>query len=115
MFSIPRPKSHYRTGRNAHLLKDILPIAPAKTPVSMAIDSKNHRLFVGCQNKMLAVLDTDGGKVVATLPIAATWSDDMARLTFELSIDFTPPPIDAVIVYLHIAGTTKLPPPARLH
>jgi YVTN family beta-propeller protein len=48
---------------------DRWPIAPAKTPVSMAIDARNHRLFVGCRSKVLLVLDTDGGKVVATLPI----------------------------------------------
>ena len=32
MFSIPRPKSHYGTGRNSHIQKPNLPIAPAKTP-----------------------------------------------------------------------------------
>jgi YVTN family beta-propeller protein len=44
-------------------------IAPANTPVSMAIDPANHRLFVGCRSKSLLVLDTETGKVVATLPI----------------------------------------------
>lgn len=32
VFSIARPKSHYRTGRNAHLLRDSAPVAPACTP-----------------------------------------------------------------------------------
>jgi DNA-binding beta-propeller fold protein YncE len=45
------------------------PIAPAKTPVSMAIDAANHRLFVGCRSKSLVVMDCDSGKTVATLPI----------------------------------------------
>jgi YVTN family beta-propeller protein len=44
-------------------------IAPANTPVSMAIDAANHRLFVGCRSKSLLVLNTDTGKVIATLPI----------------------------------------------
>lgn len=31
-FTLPRPKGHYRTGRNAHLLRDSAPIAPASKP-----------------------------------------------------------------------------------
>jgi Holliday junction resolvase RusA-like endonuclease len=32
VFSIARPKSHYRTGRFAHLLRDSAPVRPACTP-----------------------------------------------------------------------------------
>lgn len=32
VFTLPRPKSHYRTGRNAHLLKDTAPPRPAGAP-----------------------------------------------------------------------------------
>lgn len=32
VFVMPRPKSHYRTGRNAHLLRDSAPTAPAGKP-----------------------------------------------------------------------------------
>lgn len=32
VFSIGRPKSHYRTGRFAHLLRDDAPLAPNKRP-----------------------------------------------------------------------------------
>ncbi|MDT0472805.1 RusA family crossover junction endodeoxyribonuclease [Streptomyces sp. DSM 41014] len=31
-FFLPRPKSHYRTGRNAHLLKPAAPLYPGKYP-----------------------------------------------------------------------------------
>jgi DNA-binding beta-propeller fold protein YncE len=48
---------------------DRWPTAPAKLPVSMAIDPTNHRLFVGCRSKSLLVLDSETGKTVATLPI----------------------------------------------
>jgi YVTN family beta-propeller protein len=44
-------------------------IAPATAPCSMAIDAAHHRLFVGCRSKSLLVLNTEDGKVVATLPI----------------------------------------------
>jgi DNA-binding beta-propeller fold protein YncE len=45
------------------------PIAPAKTPVSLAIDAKGGRLFVGCRSKALVVLSTGTGKAVASVPI----------------------------------------------
>lgn len=32
VFSFRRPKSHYRTGRNAHLLRDAAPAAPSGRP-----------------------------------------------------------------------------------
>jgi DNA-binding beta-propeller fold protein YncE len=45
------------------------PTAPCKQPVSMAVDTKNHRAFSGCRSGVLAVSDYVAGKVVATLPI----------------------------------------------
>jgi DNA-binding beta-propeller fold protein YncE len=44
---------------------DRFSVAPGKTAVSLAIDTKNHRLFVGCRSKLLVVLDAESGKVVA--------------------------------------------------
>jgi DNA-binding beta-propeller fold protein YncE len=44
-------------------------VAPAKQPVSMAIDVKHHRLFSGCRSGVMAISDYDSGKVVATVPI----------------------------------------------
>jgi len=42
------------------------PLAPCTEPSGLAIDRKNRRLFVGCDNKMMAVVDADSGKVLAT-------------------------------------------------
>ena len=44
-------------------------IAPCQEPSALAFDVKHHRLFAGCHNKMMAVVDSDSGKVVATVPI----------------------------------------------
>jgi DNA-binding beta-propeller fold protein YncE len=44
-------------------------VAPAKDPVSLAIDTKTGRLFVGCRSKEFVVLSAKTGKAVATLPI----------------------------------------------
>ncbi|HZF30483.1 MAG TPA: YncE family protein [Gammaproteobacteria bacterium] len=42
---------------------------PCKQPVSMAIDTRNQRLFSACRSGVLAVSDYRVGKVVTTLPI----------------------------------------------
>ena len=42
------------------------PLAPCQEPSGLAIDLKNHRVFAGCDNKMMAVIDGETGKVVAT-------------------------------------------------
>jgi DNA-binding beta-propeller fold protein YncE len=42
------------------------PLAPCKEPSGLAIDQKNRRLFAGCDNEMMAVVDGDSGKVIAT-------------------------------------------------
>jgi DNA-binding beta-propeller fold protein YncE len=50
-------------------IKSIWPLAPCTGPSGLAIDVKNRRLFVGCDNKMMAVVNADTGKVITTLPI----------------------------------------------
>jgi len=42
------------------------PLAPCQEPSGLAIDRKNRRLFAGCDNKMMAVVDAETGKVIAT-------------------------------------------------
>jgi DNA-binding beta-propeller fold protein YncE len=42
------------------------PMAPCEEPSGLAMDTEHRRLFAGCGNKMMAVIDADSGKVVAT-------------------------------------------------
>jgi hypothetical protein len=35
------------------------------------MDRANHRLFIGCRSRVMAVMNADTGKVVTTLPICA--------------------------------------------
>jgi DNA-binding beta-propeller fold protein YncE len=51
---------------NKLAVKASWPLAPCQEPSGLAIDRKNHRLFAGCDNKMMAVVDTESGKVIAT-------------------------------------------------
>ena len=44
------------------------PLASCKEPSGLAMDTKTRRLFVGCDEKIMAVVNADTGKVIATLP-----------------------------------------------
>ena len=44
-------------------------IAPGEDNSGLAIDTKNHRLFIVCDNKKMVVMNYDTGKIVADLPI----------------------------------------------
>ncbi len=71
---------------NRLAVKAIWPLAPCEEPSGLSIDRKNRRLFVGCDNKMMAVVNADTGKVLTTLPIGegvdATRFDDGTGLAF---------------------------------
>jgi DNA-binding beta-propeller fold protein YncE len=42
------------------------PLAPCESPSGLAMDKEHRRLFAGCHNKVMAVMDADSGKVLAT-------------------------------------------------
>ena len=44
------------------------PLAPCTSPSGIAMDRVNGRLFIACENEMMAVVDATSGKVVATVP-----------------------------------------------
>ncbi len=74
---------------NSRTLKvmHVWPLAPCKGPSGLSMDRTSRRLFVGCDNNMLAVMNADTGKVVATLPIGggvdATRFDPKTKLVFS--------------------------------
>ena len=43
---------------------------PSSRPAALAIDLRRHRLFAGCGNKLMVMLDYDTGKVAGSVPIA---------------------------------------------
>ncbi|MGA7921608.1 MAG: DUF5074 domain-containing protein [Candidatus Acidiferrales bacterium] len=45
------------------------PVAPCESPSSMAFDAQNRRIFIGCRNHFMAVVNADTGKVVSSYPI----------------------------------------------
>jgi len=67
-------------------VKSKWPLAPCESPTGLSMDRKHRRLFVGCDNKMMAVVDADTGKVLATPAVGdgvdATAFDDETMLAF---------------------------------
>ncbi len=62
-------------------------------PSSLAMDTENRRLFAGCGNRIMAVIDPDAGQVIASLPVGehidATVFDPETRLVFNSCGDGT--------------------------
>lgn len=69
------------------------PIAPGESASGMAIDRRGHRLFLGCDNQMMAMMDSESGKVLATVPIGsgvdANAFDPKTKLAFASCGDGT--------------------------
>lgn len=67
-------------------VKSKWPLAPCESPSGLSMDTRNRRLFVGCDNKVMAVVDADSGKVLATPAIGdgvdATAFDEETGLAF---------------------------------
>jgi DNA-binding beta-propeller fold protein YncE len=69
------------------------PLTGCEEPSGLAIDPKHRRLFAGCHNKVMAIVNADDGKVVATVPIGqgvdANGFDPGTELAFSSNGDGT--------------------------
>jgi YVTN family beta-propeller protein len=69
------------------VVKNRWAIAPGEDNSGLAIDTKNHRLFIVCDNKKMVVMNYDNGKIVADLPIGegtdAAGFDPTTNLAFS--------------------------------
>jgi DNA-binding beta-propeller fold protein YncE len=54
-----------------HQIVATWPISPGESASGMAFDASNHRLFIGCENKLMLMIDSTNGKVVASVPIGS--------------------------------------------
>src|SRR5215469_15241938 len=67
----------------------VWPITGCEEPSGLAIDVAGRRLFAGCDNKVMAVIDATSGHVLGTAPIGAGVDgakyDPGARLAFASS------------------------------
>jgi DNA-binding beta-propeller fold protein YncE len=61
--------------RDERRIVAIWPITLGKVNVPMALDEANHRLFVGCRDGKMVVVDTTNGKELQALPITKGTDD----------------------------------------
>ena len=53
----------------AHKVVNTWPIAPGEEASGLAFDAEHHRLFLGCGNKLMVMMDSASGKVITQVPI----------------------------------------------
>jgi YVTN family beta-propeller protein len=72
-------------------VRDRWPVAPCQAPSSLAFDEINSRLFLGCRSHVLAVVDSQNGKVIGTYPIGdkvdASAFDPATKIIFSSTGD----------------------------
>jgi DNA-binding beta-propeller fold protein YncE len=81
------------------------PLAPCEEPTGLAIDRAHRRLFAACANKMMAVMDADSGKVVATVPIGQ--GPDGAAFDADRQLAFSPNGRDGTVTVIHEIAPDK--------
>jgi len=76
-----------------HAVVNRWPIAPGEEASGMAFNEKTHHLFLGCGNKLMVMLDSTTGKVLASVPIGdgvdANAFDPATQLAFASCGDGT--------------------------
>jgi YVTN family beta-propeller protein len=69
-----------------HKVTDTWPGAPCEAATGMAFDQATHRLFLGCDNKLMVMMDSTNGKVIYSVPVGegvdSTWFDPGTKLAF---------------------------------
>jgi YVTN family beta-propeller protein len=89
----------------AHEVVTTWPLAPGEEPSGMAYDPERHRLFVGCGNKMMVMMDSESGKVLAHVPIGdhvdANAFDEKRHLAFASTGE-------GIVTIAHEDGSDKL-------
>ncbi len=82
-----------RLDATALKVEDSWQLTPCEGPTGLAIDREHRRLFAGCRNGRMAVVDADSGRVMTTLPIGsgvdATAFDPRTSLAFSSNGDGT--------------------------
>jgi DNA-binding beta-propeller fold protein YncE len=77
----------------SHRIVALWQISPGENPSGLAIDTAHHRLFVGCRNQKMLMVDAQNGSVVATVPIGAFVDanafDPQTQLAFSSNGDGT--------------------------
>ena len=76
-----------------HQIVNTFPLAPGEKPSGIAMDHEHQRLFVGCRNQLLLMVEAASGKVLTSVPIGghvdANAFDPSGQLAFSSNGDGT--------------------------
>lgn len=92
-------------------LKASWSVAPGDGPTGLCVDGEHHRIFSACANKMIVVLDSDTGKVVAT--VAGGFEPDGMAFDPKAGRIFTPN-IDGTLTIIQQDSPDKYSPLATV-
>jgi len=91
-----------------HQIVNTWPLAPGETPSGLAMDHEHQRLFIGCRNQLMLMMDATNGQVIGSVPIGervdACAFDPKGRMAFSsngdgtLTIAYDDPPKKLVVV-----------------
>jgi len=81
------------------------PVGPGQDPAGLALDARHGRLFVGCGNEKLLVLDRDTGKVITTLPTGR--GGDFTGYDAQLRRIFVPNGDSATLTVIQQEGANR--------
>jgi DNA-binding beta-propeller fold protein YncE len=74
-----------------HKVTGTWPAAPCEAATGMAFDTATHRLFLGCDNKLMVMMDSANGKVIYSVPVGegvdSAWFDPGTKLAFASNGD----------------------------
>ncbi len=77
-FRMPRPKSHYRTGRNAHLLK-------SSAPLHHAVKPDLTKLVRSTEDALTGIIWRDDAQVISG-SYSKTYADETAGVAIKLTL-----------------------------
>ena len=89
-----------------HTLVATWPLKGCDEPTGLGFDAKSHRLFSACDNEVMAMTDSDSGKVVATSPIGA--GADGAAFDPGTGYAFASNGEDGTLTIAHLDSPNKL-------
>ena len=76
-----------RIDSRSNTIEHVWPLAPGERPTGIAMDRGISRLFIGCANQKMIVMDAANGKILQSLPIGkgvdAVVFDPFTRLAFS--------------------------------
>jgi DNA-binding beta-propeller fold protein YncE len=100
-----------------HKVVNTWPIEPGESASGLAIDVAHHRLFLGCDNKLMVMMDSTSGKVIDKVAIGegvdATAFDPKTQLAFASCRDTATIAHEDSPDKLSVIQTLKTAPGAR--